>query len=192
MAVPVQQHVLWFHVAMDQSVLVCEREAARDADTELERLGNRQRPVAFEQLLQVLAVDVLEDDELSPVRLAAIDHGDDVRVRELGNRSRLAAKTLDVIGVLQVVLVEDLQGDVSVQQAVASLVDARHAAGADELFELVPVCDHLADHHRPKVSRFGFAYAPRTVASPSSQTPSASSSSPSAIVSGQRTRMQFE
>ena len=61
--------------------------------------------------------------------------------------ARLAAEALDVVVVARVVLVQDLDRDVALEQPVVRPVDARHAAGADELLELVPVRDHLADHH---------------------------------------------
>ena len=96
-----------------------------------------QRPLALDERLQVLAGDVLEDDVLPAVLLAAVDHGDDVRVRELRDRARLAAETLDVVGVGGELLVQHLQRDVTLEQPVVSPVDARHAACADELLELV-------------------------------------------------------
>ena len=48
--------------------------AAGDLERDLERALDRRRPAALDQPLQVLAVDVLEDDELAPVLLAAVDH----------------------------------------------------------------------------------------------------------------------
>ena len=57
-----------------------------------------QRPLALDERLQVLAGDVLEDDELAIVLLAAVDHRDDVRMRELRDRARLATEALDVVG----------------------------------------------------------------------------------------------
>ena len=68
-----------------------EREPARDLDRELERPVDRQRAVAVDELLQVVAGDVLEDDERAAVVLAAVDHGDDVVMREPGDELRLAA-----------------------------------------------------------------------------------------------------
>ena len=91
-------------------------------------------------------MDVLEDDELTPVVLAAVDDGDDVRVRERRDGARLAPEPLDVVVVGAVLLVEDLERDLPVQQPVVSAVHARHSARADELLELVAVRQHLADH----------------------------------------------
>ena len=102
---------------------------------------------ALDERLQVLAVDVLEDDELAAVLLAAVDHRDDVRMRELGDRARLAAEALDVLVVVGELLVQHLQRDVALEQPVVRPVDARHAAGADELLELVALRDQLPDHN---------------------------------------------
>ena len=117
-AVAVQQHVLRLHVAVHEPVLVRERERARDLDPELERPSRPAPALALDQALQVLAVDVLEDDVLAAFVLAAVDHRDDVRVRERGHRPRLAPKPLDVVGVVGVLLVQDLERDVPVEQAV--------------------------------------------------------------------------
>jgi hypothetical protein len=78
--VAVQEHVLRLHVAVDEPVLVREAERSGDLQDELDRLALGQRPLALEQRLQVLPVDILEDDELASVLLAAVDDRHDVRV----------------------------------------------------------------------------------------------------------------
>jgi hypothetical protein len=72
-------------------------------------------------------------------------------VRELGGGARLAPEPLDVVVVLRVVLVEDLQRHVALEQRVVRAVDARHAAGADDVLQLVPVRDQLAHRHHGTV-----------------------------------------
>src|SRR4029079_9245071 len=94
------------------------------------------------------------------VGLAAVDDGDDVRVRELRRRARLAPEPFDVVLVPRVMLVQHLDRDPALEKPVARAVDARHATGTDELLELaarrhataaaellelVPIRDHLAD-----------------------------------------------
>ena len=123
-----------------------ERERVRDREAELEGAVRGQRPAPLHHLLEVLAVDELEDDVLLAVVLAAVDHRDDVGMRHLGDRPGLATESLHVLRVVAVMRMEQLQRDVALQQPVMSLVDARHPARADELDELVPACDHLTWH----------------------------------------------
>ena len=82
------------------------------------------------------------------VVLAAVDHSHDVRVGELGDRARFPLEALDEVVVGHVLVVEDLQRDVALEQRVVRPVHARHAARSDELLELVPLIDRLADHGR--------------------------------------------
>ena len=79
----VQKHVLRLHVAVDEPRSCANESAARDLERELDRSRTSSGPSALDQLLQVLALDVLEDDELAPVLLAAVDDRDDVRMRSL-------------------------------------------------------------------------------------------------------------
>src|SRR4029079_8740603 len=95
-----EQHVLRLYVAVAEPVLVCERESARDLQPEFDRLALRERRLALDQALEVLAADVLEDDELAAVLLAAVDDRDDVRVREGGDDPGLVAETPNVLAVL--------------------------------------------------------------------------------------------
>ena len=88
-------------------------------------------------------------------------------------------------------LVQDLQRDVALEQRVEGAVDARHAAAADELLELVPVRDELLHSHRnlpfPTSRETELARGRARARLP--RRASASSSSASVITSGQRTRM---
>ncbi len=132
---------------MHEPLFVGEAEPARDLDAELEGGCHREGAAALHQLLEVLSVDELEDDELPVAMLAAVDHGDDVRMRKGGDGARLAPETLDVAVIARVLLVQHLQRDGASEQAVVRPVDARHASGADELLELVAVGQSLTHHH---------------------------------------------
>ena len=114
-------------------VLCANASASATCSPELDRTPRRQRPGAIDELLQALAVDVLEDDVLLAVGLAAVDDRDDVRMRELRDGARLAPEPLDVLGVIAVMRVEDFQCDVALEQRVDRAVDRGHAAGADDL-----------------------------------------------------------
>jgi len=126
--VAVEEDVLRLDVAVDEALVVREGEPARDLQRQLDRLANRQRPFAVDELLQVLSIDVLEDDELATVLLTAVDHRDDIGMRQLGDRPGLAPEALDVVLVTRELLMEDLQCDAALEQAVVRAIDARHAA----------------------------------------------------------------
>ena len=145
-ALAVQQHVLGLDVAVDEALLVGEREPAGDLDRELERALHRQGADTADELLQILAGDELEDDERQAVMVSTVDHGDDVLVREAGDELRLAPEPVDDVLLGQQPLVEDLQRDVALEHAVVRAVHARHAAGPDELTQLVPIRDDVAGH----------------------------------------------
>src|SRR5207253_1272401 len=205
LALAIEEYVLRLHIAMDEPLLVRERQAVGDREGELERPAHGQPAGAQDELLQVLSVDVLEHDELPAAVLTAVDDRDNVRVREPGDRPGLAAKALDVLGVGGVLLVENLDCDPPVELGVAGAEDGRHPAAPHELLELVAVGDQIArlrwPRHgrrvdigpgtplqRPKGER-GYA---RTASRASSHAASPSSSSASVMTSGQRTRLQFE
>src|SRR6185503_15032517 len=84
--------------------------------------------------------------------LTAVDHGDDVRMRELRDGAGLAPEALDVLLVLAVLGVEDLQRDVALEERVERAVDGRHPAGADDVLQLVATADQVLPHlHQPTV-----------------------------------------
>ena len=80
LAVAVQEDVLGLDVAVDEAAAMREGEPARDLSRQLERSRDRQRLVLLDQPLEILPADELEDDELPPVMLAAVDHRHDVRM----------------------------------------------------------------------------------------------------------------
>ena len=147
LAVLVEQHVLRLHVAVDEPAAVGEGERPRHLEGHEDRVAHREPAGALEQLLQVLALDVLEDDVLTALVLATVDDRDDVRMAELGNRACLAAEALDVLLVRRELLVEDLDRDDSVEQPVMRVPHGRHSAASDERQELVATRDHITRRH---------------------------------------------
>ena len=147
-AVSVEQDVLRLHVAVDQPVVVGESQGACNLGRHLERIGDVEPAPSHDELLEVLAVDVLEDDVLPAFLLAAVDHGHDIRMLELGDRARLPLEALDEVVVLVVLLVEELQRDVALEERVMGPVHAGHAAVPDDFFQLVASRNRLPDHAR--------------------------------------------
>jgi hypothetical protein len=129
---------------MHDPLLVREGESACDLAREGQRLRDGERPFALDHLFQVLARDVLEDDELAPLELTPVDHRDDVRMVEPSDRTSLAAEALHVPGVVREVIVEDLERNSPLELPVPGAVDARHPSASDELLELVAGPDRLA------------------------------------------------
>ena len=81
----------------------------------------------------------------SPVLLANLVNGADVRVIERRSRLRLALKTAECLRVRAHFVRQELQGDKTVQPCVLSLVDDAHATAA-KFFDDAVVRDGLADH----------------------------------------------
>ena len=157
-----EQHVLRLHVAVDEPVLVREREPARDLRARARApRATGSAALAHDELLQVLAADELEDDVLPAVLLAPVDHGDDVRVRELRDRARLTTEPLDLVRVVRVALVEHLDGHVALEHAVVGPVDARHAPAPEDALESVAAGNGLADIHTGSLPALGAFRRPR-------------------------------
>ena len=79
------------------------------------------------------------------VVLARVDDRDDVRVVELGDRARLAAEALELVGVARDLAVHELDRDRALEHRVEGAVDRRHPAGADLGVEPVAAGEQGAD-----------------------------------------------
>ena len=101
------------------------------------------------------STDELEDDERAPVVLAAIDHGHDVLVEQSRDHPGLAPEPLDVLLLGGQLLVQDLEGDLSLEHPVVRAVHTRHAPGADELLELVAISQNVTNHQPLPVPALG-------------------------------------
>ncbi len=130
-----EKDVLGLDVAMHDPVFVRDLQATADLDRVRDRLLDVELAFATDALLERLAFDVLEDDVgsslgLAPLRplavelrLAGVDHGDDVRVDEPSHRARLAAEALELVGVARVLAVQELDRNGPLQDAVERAVD---------------------------------------------------------------------
>jgi hypothetical protein len=144
-ALAVDQHVLRLHVAMHDVVRVGTAERAGDLDRVGDRLVHRQAAHPADALLERLALDVLEHDVRAALVLAGVDHADDVRVAELGDRARLAAEPLELVRVRRDLAVHQLDRHAALERLVERPIDGRHAAGADLGVEPVPAAQLHAD-----------------------------------------------
>ena len=140
---------------MHDLVLVRSPQRARYLDRVGERLGDLERPLAPDQLLKRLSFDVLEHDvrssdtvELAVVAsllLPRVDDPDDVRMLQLRDRARLAAKALELVGVGRDLAVHELDRDGAFEHRVEGPVHGRHASAADARVEPVAPAEQGAD-----------------------------------------------
>ena len=130
-ALGVDDHVVRLDVAVDDAVAVRVAERGEDLARVRDRDGHRAEPARADQLLERPPLDVLHDDVVGAVRLASIEDGDDVRVREAGGMRRLSAEALDELLVVRVAAVEHLDGDTPAELLVLGEVDVGHAAAAE-------------------------------------------------------------
>ncbi len=89
-----------------------------------------------------------------PFVLAGVDHADDVRMRELGDRARLAPEALQLVGVGRHLPVQELDRDLALEIDVERAIDRRHPAGADLGVEPVPAAElhaHEGAHLRTRI-----------------------------------------
>ena len=132
------EHVLGLDVAMNDAIAVRVRERRE----ELERQGGgdlgRHRAALLQELAQGRAADELDDEVLlGLVGLADVEDLDDVRVAELGHRLRLGVEARDDLARIAQVGMDDLDGDLAPEAAIARAVHGRHPAVADLLEDLV-------------------------------------------------------
>ena len=142
----VDQHVLGLHVAVHELVCVGALERPPDLDRVGDGLVDRQAAEAADALLERLALDVLEDDVRGAVVLAGVDHGDDVRVVELGDGPGLAPEALELVGVARDVAVHHLDRDPTLERRVERAVHARHPARAHLFLEPEALTYEGPDH----------------------------------------------
>jgi hypothetical protein len=128
--VGIQQHVLGFHVAVDDVVGVRVRQSGGDGGADAHDFFWRQVTIALNALLERFALDQFHGEKEIAVALADVVAGDDVGVVELGRGAGFQEESADVFLVFRQASGQDLQGDDAVERNLAGLVDGAHAAFA--------------------------------------------------------------
>jgi hypothetical protein len=124
------EDVLRFQVAVDDAFLVGCGQPLGHLHGELDRLACGKRAV-LEPLAQRLPFEELHDGVRGGAVPPEVVDGKDVRMRELGDRARLALEACERLGVVGQLGGEDLDRDVAIEFRVARLVDLAHAAGPE-------------------------------------------------------------
>jgi hypothetical protein len=133
----IDEDVVRLDVSVDDPVSVCVAERGEHLSRVRDGDGDRAGPARRDQLLQRPSLDVLHDDEVRALGLAAVVDRDDVRMGETGGVRRLAAKALDELDVVRVALVEHLDRDLASELLVLGEPDVRHATRAELSLEPV-------------------------------------------------------
>ena len=144
-ALEVDEDVLRLHVAVHDVARMRCIERPCDLDRVGDGLRDGQSAEAADALLERLALDVLEDDVGGRAFLAGVDDLDDVGVVELRDGARLAAETLQLVGVPRDVAVHELDRDGPLQDRVERAVDRRHPPRADHRIDAVARVQQRAD-----------------------------------------------
>ena len=148
----VQQDVLGLDVAMNDALGVGEAERGGDLPRDVERVVDREPPLARESLPKRFAVDERHDVIQEVAGRAGVVQRKDVRVIQACRGIDLAKKTIGSYA-RRPLRPQDLDRDVAMVLHVVGEIDRRHAAGADLAFNFVAAREgrvQLRDrvHHR--------------------------------------------
>ena len=131
-----EEEVLGLDVAVNDALLVRRRQALRHVRRVLGGLAHAERPVAQPRAHR-LALEQLRHHVQALPLLSGVVDGDDVGVRERGDRLRLRLEAGQRVGVLEEVLGQHLDRHVALEPGVAGAVDLPHPAGAEWADDLV-------------------------------------------------------
>jgi hypothetical protein len=130
-ALPLQPDVGRLDVAVDQPLLVGRRQPLGDFAADAEGVGQRQRPLALQPVLQRLAFEQHHGQEEDTAVLADLVDGDDVVVLDGGGHLRLALEAAARVLVGGQRGPHGLEGDRPPQLQILRQKDNAHAAGAE-------------------------------------------------------------
>src|SRR4029079_18989207 len=122
---------------MDDAVPVRVPERSEHLTDVRDRDRHGARPARDDELLERATLDVLHDDVVRALCLAAVEDRDDVRMRETGRMRRLAPEPLYELRVVRVAVVEDLDRDLPAELLVLREPHVGHPAAAARALEPV-------------------------------------------------------
>jgi hypothetical protein len=131
-----RHHVAGLEVAVDDTVLVGGRKGVGDLRSDLERLGQGERPL-LQRLGERLAAQVLHHEERLALLLPDVVQRADGGVLEGGDGARLPLEAGAQRGIESELRRQDLQRDRALEAGVAGPVDLAHAPGPDQVENLV-------------------------------------------------------
>src|SRR5262249_30916842 len=129
--------IAWLDVAMDDPLLVGVRKTVADLYHQCQLVLESQVPTLADHLPQIFPFQVLHDDEEAPSVLTEIVDRDDVGVAQLRAGLGFAKEARAQLIALVYVFGDDLEGNHTLEQGVACLVDGAHPSPPDLLYDLV-------------------------------------------------------
>ena len=138
------EDVLRLDVPVDNALAVRVAERPCDLQGKIYRLRRVQRAMLLEILLERDAVDQLHDNVFHVIGAAHIVYSDDVRMAQLGDRLRFRLEAAAELLVFRKLRPHDLHRHIAVETVAHRFIYNRHAAAANELYELIPAVEHHA------------------------------------------------
>ena len=144
-----EKEIARLHVAVHHAASMGDRQRPGDGPGEPQGLRDRQRPQG-ELLRQIVAVEPLHGDvRLASVRVSVIDVPDDMRMGHLGERPRLAQKSL------RAPVRQHLQRDPLVGLRITSAIHQAHRPGPRVSLHMKSPRDDVARPHPSRdIARF--------------------------------------
>ncbi len=136
MPVADDEDVLGFEITMHEAAFVRGGEPARDLRAVLDHLAHRQ-PAIAQPLAQRLSFEQFHHGEGASVVHAEIVNGEDVGMRQRGDRAGFTLEARERIRLLRDVGRQDLHRDVAGELLVVRPVDFAHAARPKDGADLV-------------------------------------------------------
>ena len=132
------EHVARLHVAVHDAVLMRVIEGFGGGDEDLQRGLQGEAAEPFEQQVEALAFDVLEDQVVDLFLLIDVVDAADVGMVETGGGLRLADEAVFGFRVVDELLPQNLDGDGTLEHGVMTFVHDAHATPPQLLQDVVP------------------------------------------------------
>src|SRR5262245_24990985 len=116
---------------MDEAAFTGVLQAQCSLANVLGCLPDAERPIPTDHFRKRLTIDEFQCNERDAIDLVRIVKDDDVGVLQLPNRMSFASKSTECFRFgFQVLLVNELQGDIPIESRLPGLVDLTHTADA--------------------------------------------------------------
>ena len=154
LAIEPNQNVARLNVAVHHTVVVSNSKRGGHLNSNVARLIDRQFALVAQQAGKRSALHKLHCNEIGVVYFAPVVHGNNVGVRQVGCRLRLASKPLDERGIICKLRKQHLQSNRAIEQNVARQKHFGHAPAAYASLHPVALINegHLfVSHFRPQL-----------------------------------------